>query len=911
MLETFEVSKVLIIAPLRVARDTWPAEIEKWDHLQGLDISVIVGDTKTRIAALHHPAMIYVINRENIKWLVEYYEKNGMRWDFGMVVIDELSSFKNYQSQRFKFLRKVRPYVKRWVGLTGTPSSNGLMDLWAEIGILDGGERLGKFIGRYREAYFKASSMNPSTGVVFQYKPREGAEELIYQRISDITISMKALDYLHMPDCIPSRYEVEMSASERELYDMLRKDLLIPLKDGDINAFLNDLMSKMKLPEAKGKKKAEQSESVAQILAAMQKVRAEKKKPPVTSYAPVKEMPVNEPESMEEFSQLASDVMQECRPAMPTVKTSISEKAVRVAAYIRVSSTNPAQEDSYEMQERYFMSLLAGNAGWTSAGIYSDHGISATSRDGRTGFNRLLRHCKQGKIDRVICKSISRFARNTQDFLVALRTLKENNVTILFEREAMDTADAYSEFILTTLAAIAQEESRSISANIAWSNQKRFPAGNVCNKDIYGYEFRKGEYTVNENGYRYRAVFIIPEEAEIVRMVFRLFTKEELGFTQIAQKLDALHIPPPNSGCRQRQKRKPTVLPAGTLKEEDKRGWTATDVRYMIANVRYCGSVLCQKTYTDHRNGHKQKVNKGEKPKYLIRNHHPAIISEELWQEAQEVWKVYTAKYRGIEKGRNERNYSKLLLCGECGRYFQGHSTTRTTIWRCATKLAQQGQKRCRMEPIYEEQIQMLLCKAFDGYQVVRKELFAHLRDPAIVIRKDSITFNTACISGLEDVVYVHVMFNSDLKRIVVRGCDENDKDALRWCIAKPDKRKSRKMSCKPFSELVYNEMGWDSDCRYKILGYRINFEGETLYVFDLLVPEIFHEGQKRKKGESAPQSEETKPVNTRKGFYPDDIAGTFGVPVEEHLKESEVKQIDGYVSMGILTGKVPNASAD
>lgn len=236
MLETFEVSKVLIIAPLRVARDTWPAEIEKWDHLQGLDISVIVGDTKTRIAALHHPAMIYVINRENIKWLVEYYEKNGMRWDFGMVVIDELSSFKNYQSQRFKFLRKVRPYVKRWVGLTGTPSSNGLMDLWAEIGILDGGERLGKFIGRYREAYFKASSMNPSTGVVFQYKPREGAEELIYQRISDITISMKALDYLNMPDCIPSRYEVEMSASERELYDMLRKDLLIPLKDGDIDA---------------------------------------------------------------------------------------------------------------------------------------------------------------------------------------------------------------------------------------------------------------------------------------------------------------------------------------------------------------------------------------------------------------------------------------------------------------------------------------------------------------------------------------------------------------------------------------------------------------------------------------------------------------------------------------------------
>lgn len=188
-----------------------------------------------------------------------------------------------------------------------------------------------------------------------------------------------------------------------------------------------------------------------------------------------------------------------------------------------------------------------------------------------------------------------------------------------------------------------------------------------------------------------------------------------------------------------------------------------------------------------------------------------------------------------------------------------------------------------------------------------------YLRDPAIVIRKDSITFNTACITGLEDVVYVHVMFNNDLKRIVVRGCDENDKDALRWCVAKPDKRKSRKMSCKPFATLVYQKMGWDSECRYKMLGYRITFEGETLYVFDLLVPEIFHEGQRKKNAvDSQDNAASTKPVNSRKGFYLDDIVGTFGVPVEEHRKESEVKQMDGYVSMGILTGKIaPEAGKD
>lgn len=234
--DEFEVSKVLVIAPLRVARDTWPTEVEKWDHLSNLTVSVLVGDTKQRTAALNRAATVYVINRENVKWLVEYYQRNRIRWDFDMVVIDELSSFKNYQSQRFKYLKRIRPYVKRWVGLTGTPTSNGLMDLWAEIGILDGGERLGRFIGRYREAYFRPGAMNPQTGIVFQYIPRPGADDQIYRRISDITISMKALDYLSLPDCISVQHEVEMSGPERKLYDQLRTDLIIPTDDGDIDA---------------------------------------------------------------------------------------------------------------------------------------------------------------------------------------------------------------------------------------------------------------------------------------------------------------------------------------------------------------------------------------------------------------------------------------------------------------------------------------------------------------------------------------------------------------------------------------------------------------------------------------------------------------------------------------------------
>ena len=236
MLDDLTITKVLVIAPLRVARDTWPMEVRKWDHLKELDVSVIIGDAKTRKAAVSTNALIYIVNRENVKWLIDYYEKNGLKWDYDCVVIDELSSFKNYQSQRFKYLRKVRPFLKRWIGLTGTPTSNGLMDLWAEIGILDGGERLGRFIGRFRDAYFKPGSMNPATGVVFSYIPRPGAEQQIYERISDITISMKAIDHLQMPECLYVNHEVEMDAQERKLYDQLKKDLIIPLEDGDIDA---------------------------------------------------------------------------------------------------------------------------------------------------------------------------------------------------------------------------------------------------------------------------------------------------------------------------------------------------------------------------------------------------------------------------------------------------------------------------------------------------------------------------------------------------------------------------------------------------------------------------------------------------------------------------------------------------
>ena len=231
LFDYFEIRKVLVIAPIRVAQHSWPDEIRKWEHLQDLIFSVAVGTAEERKAALQKQADIYIINRENVQWLIE---ESGSKLDFDMLIIDELSSFKNHQTKRFKALMKARPKVKRIVGLTGTPSSNGLMDLYAEFRLLDMGKRLGRFIGQYRLQYFSPDKRNGM--VVYSYKPLPGAEDAIYEKISDITISMRATDHLDMPELVNCEYVVQLSDSEEEKYTELKKELVLELPDGEITA---------------------------------------------------------------------------------------------------------------------------------------------------------------------------------------------------------------------------------------------------------------------------------------------------------------------------------------------------------------------------------------------------------------------------------------------------------------------------------------------------------------------------------------------------------------------------------------------------------------------------------------------------------------------------------------------------
>lgn len=244
-LDSFDVSRILVIAPKRVAEDAWPKELSKWEHLSGLDATLVMGAQAEREEALRQQTFLYIINRENVSWLVENHP-----WDFDMVVIDELSSFKSNQAQRFKAMKKVRPLVSRIVGLTGTPAPNSLLDLWPEMYLMDMGQRLGRFIGGFRDRFFTPDKRNRE--IIYSYKPREGAEEAIYGLISDICISMKAVDYLDMPELIMNRVEVSMDSRERKIYDDFQRDMVVNLHGEELDAVNAAVLSGKLLQMANG-----------------------------------------------------------------------------------------------------------------------------------------------------------------------------------------------------------------------------------------------------------------------------------------------------------------------------------------------------------------------------------------------------------------------------------------------------------------------------------------------------------------------------------------------------------------------------------------------------------------------------------------------------------------------------------
>lgn len=227
----FAVRKALVVAPKKVAEDTWTREAGKWDHLRLLRVVPVLGSVKKRIRALNSPGDVYVVSRDNVQWLVDYYRND---WPFDMVILDELSSFKNPQAKRFKSLCLVRSHICRICGLTGTPAPNGLVDLWSQVYLLDGGERLGKRIGLYRERYFTPASRNRE--VVFSYEPLPGAEERIQEKIQDICISLSAKDYLELPERIDNVVHVALNPKTRKAYEQFEKEMLLEIDETTLDA---------------------------------------------------------------------------------------------------------------------------------------------------------------------------------------------------------------------------------------------------------------------------------------------------------------------------------------------------------------------------------------------------------------------------------------------------------------------------------------------------------------------------------------------------------------------------------------------------------------------------------------------------------------------------------------------------
>lgn len=378
---------------------------------------------------------------------------------------------------------------------------------------------------------------------------------------------------------------------------------------------------------------------------------------------------------------------------------------LRVAAYIRVSTDSSDQENSYAVQERYFAGLLEGHSGWISAGIYSDYGISGTGKQRRSGYRRMLRHCNEGRIDRIVCKSISRFARNTSDFMEALEVLRQNHVTVLFEKEGLDTADSASEFILTTLAAVAQEEARAISASVSWSVRKRFPGGQARNYVIYGYRYARGKWESFEDGYRVRQIEIVENEAEIVRRIFQA-AAEGMSYIGIARMLNREQVPPPDE-----KKPVPKLRGRGRIREGWEGGWTGAMISRILSLERYCGDVLLQKTHVPDFLTHKSKKNCGELPQYLVKDHHPPIIDRELFGRVQVVREYNVARY-GHKGERHPSIFSGRLVCGECGRNFYSSGADCRCVWFCPTRRRNNGKHICGTGRISEVQIGKALRRA-------------------------------------------------------------------------------------------------------------------------------------------------------------------------------------------------------
>lgn len=490
-------------------------------------------------------------------------------------------------------------------------------------------------------------------------------------------------------------------------------------------------------------------------------------------------------------------------PAKPPKSASDGGKR-RVAVYIRVSTDNDEQTSSFELQKNYYTDYVNAQPGWELVDIYADEGISGTQIKHRVGLQRLLDDCDAGKVDYIITKSISRFARNSVDCLNMVEHLSNLNppVGIIFEADHIDTLSSVNALLLTILASLAEAESRTKSDIMEWSVENRFLKGIFLLPELIGFDKDEdGNLVIND------------DEADTVRICFYLFLSG-YSLSTIAERLTAMGR---KTGYNKLHNKKPGVTP------EYNTTWSASSVLSILRNERHCGDVLARKTFTPNFKNHKSRKNRGERTQVLKHDDHEAIVPREVFEAVN--------RKIDLSTGKQDKRYPTMkVIDGGALRGFVPVDRTWSGFSSEDFKVAS--------ESVYEKQEKKEEVRK-SNFQVVRAQLFSTRLYPAVTISKGRIRFNTACMKRFEDVEYVELLFNAVEKCLAVRPCDKDNPNAIQWGSLKDGKWVIREKSCKGFSTPLYETMGWNEELRYRMRGSFLSQGDDRVMIFDLEEPEI------------------------------------------------------------------------
>ncbi len=504
-------------------------------------------------------------------------------------------------------------------------------------------------------------------------------------------------------------------------------------------------------------------------------------------------------------------------PAKPVESIFEEEGTKRVAAYCRVSTDDPRQTSSYELQKNHYEDMIQEHPGWELVGIYADEGISGTSLQHRDEFNRMMEDCRAGKIDLIVTKSVSRFARNIVDCIAKQRELANMNpqVGVLFETEHIYSLDGSSEMMMAVLAAAAQEESHTKSEIMNISIEQRFSRGIFLTPELLGYDKDEdGNLVINE------------EEAKTVKLCYYLFIS---GFStaDIAKLLTEYG--------------RKTKL--GNTK------WTANSVSNVLQNERHCGDVLSRKTFTPNYLDHKHKKNLHDRNQYRQLDHHEPIVSREVFNATQKLLAAHQYRRKGYPlptlgvvddgilkgfvpvnrswKGFSEEDYQQASLS--------------------AYEVAQKDESNMHCA-VQSENSHFNL----DGYEIVRAQFFSTRDKPAITISQGRITFSSACLKKFENVEYVELLFNSVEGCLAIRPCEKDNANAIKWATIRNGKMIAIPRSCRGFSDSLFHTMNWNVDCRYRMLGQFHEEDDAKLIIFDLTQTEVLAKKETEDEGQEA-----------------------------------------------------------